>query len=185
MLVKTKQKKVSETGKKKSRISKIVFSKREITLKAPDEIVGELQKEFHFTAKPSGRKALTARQWGKSVFVNPPLKDSVSWVEKGLKEIERGHTQTAVYLLKDDVSTSMFHELVIPNAVELRAMRGRLSLGHDKGNSSYGSIIAIFKKSRHGSRNKNNKKNVVEPVSEMFGITVIDEKGKTVAKNNV
>ena len=67
---------------------------------------------------------------------------------------------------------ALFHDLVIPYAKELRAIRGRLSFS-GKGNSPYGSIVAIFSKSRHGKRKKQDprlkthkEKAVIESVTE-------------------
>lgn len=144
---------------KKDRFSLILFSRKESqkSYRTPNELYEALKKEFHFTAQPSGNKALKARQWGKVVYVNTPFKDPTAWVEKGLLEIKKHHTQTAVYLLKGDISTALFHDLVLPQAGEIRAVRGRLSFS-GKGNSPFGSIIAVFRGSGRKKVSRSTKK---------------------------
>ena len=126
--------------------------------KTPKDVYENLNKEFHFTfdpcpinSKPS-KNGLTER-WGKRVFVNPPYSDPNVWVEKGLTELKKGHSSVVVYLLKGDISTALFHDIVFPYAQEIRALRGRLKFEglKDKkgkvvtGNSPFPSVVAIFR----------------------------------------
>src|SRR5579864_3149725 len=151
---------------KKNRYSKIIFSKREssVPYRTPKDVLDELQKEFHFTAKYDTKNALNMDDWGQRIFVNTPFRDPNVWVEKGLSEMEKGHTQLAVYLLKADISTALFHDLILPKAKEIRAVRGRLSFS-GKGNSPFGSLIAIFK-GKGKSKTKPRKKKIENSIAE-------------------
>ena len=167
-----KRSSIKKKEKKEQTYSGLIFKHRKDNPRYsnPKELYESLNHEFHFTFQPN-LKTL-GHNWGKRVFVNTPFKDPNVWVERGLEEVEKGHTETAVFLLKGDISTALFHDLVIPYAKELRAIRGRLSFS-GKGNSPYGSIVAIFSKSRHGERKKQDprlkthkEKAVIESVTE-------------------
>ena len=180
MSVKTKQKKILGKKKEKTTYSRIIFNRYSgnPNYKTPIDVYEGLNKEFHFTFDPcpinsKPKKNGLIMNWGKRVFVNPPYSDPNSWVVKGMKEIEKGHSQVVVFLLKGDISTALFHDYLIPYAKELRAIRGRLSFGHNKDNAPFPSVVAIFSKSRHGKRKKQDprlkthkEKAVIESVTE-------------------
>lgn len=151
----TKQKKVvSRKGKKSVTYSRVIFTRYSgnPNYRTPSEVYEALNKEFHFTDDPcpinsTSKNGLT-RKWGKRAFINPPYSDPNSWVEKGLAEIQNGHTVLAVFLLKGDISTALFHDLVIPYSKEIRAVRGRLKFGkYAKTNESspFPSAVVIFR----------------------------------------
>ena len=159
-IIKQKIKVSKRKPKQKETYSQVIFTRYtgNGNYKTPKNVYENLNKEFHFTfdpcpinSKPS-KNGLTER-WGKRVFVNPPYSDPNVWVEKGLTELKKGHSSVVVYLLKGDISTALFHDIVFPYAQEIRALRGRLKFEglKDKkgkvvtGNSPFPSVVAIFR----------------------------------------
>lgn len=71
---------------------------------------------------------LTIRDWPpfKSAFVNPPYGREVGvWVARTISQV-RAQRARAVMLLPARVDTEWWHDLVMPNAKEIRFVRGRL-----------------------------------------------------------
>jgi site-specific DNA-methyltransferase (adenine-specific) len=64
--------------------------------------------------------------WGKSNFVNPPysLKLKVEFVKKAIEQSKKG--KLSAMLLPVSTSTKLFHELILPNAIEIRWIKGRV-----------------------------------------------------------
>jgi DNA N-6-adenine-methyltransferase (Dam) len=158
---KQKQKRKGKVkGKRKpQRFSKVIFTRYggNPNYKTPKELYAGLNAEFHFTMDPcpinsKPRKNGLTMKWGKRIFCNPPYHDPNIWVEKGLSEIKKGHTSLAVYLLKGDISTALFHDLVVPYASEIRAVRGRLKFLKEgktqEGNSPFPSLVAVFQRGK-------------------------------------
>jgi len=92
--------------------------------------------------------------WGKQAFVNPPYnrKDKEAFVKKAVEESKKGCK--VVMLLPVSTSTKLFHEVIKPNATEIRFIKGRIKF---KGINSKGeyvenkcgmhdSMLVIFKK---------------------------------------
>lgn len=138
---------VSKQKQKKQKKNKFSYSKmilaKESTghYRTPLEAYEALNSEFHFTVKDPAKSA----NLGKRVFVNS-YSDPNFWVTRVLQEIQKGHTQLGVLLLKDDISTVVWHDYILPFVSELRAVRGRLKFGQSqKGNAPFGSIVAIFR----------------------------------------
>lgn len=109
----------------------------------PAEVYRDLDAEFHFTDDPcplNGTGGLD-REWGTSVFMNPPYSKPTAWVKKAYEESLKG--KIVVGLLRGDTSTKWFHEWVLPYA-ELRFIKGRLHF-NDSGAAPFPSIVAIWK----------------------------------------
>ena len=81
-----------------------------------------------------------SREWGTSVFMNPPYSNPTPWVKKAYEESLKG--KTVVGLLRGDTSTKWFHEWVYRKA-ELVFIKGRLRFD-DSGPAPFASIIAIW-----------------------------------------
>lgn len=75
------------------------------------------------------------------VFVNPPY-------GPGLRAfLERWHEpQLAVYLIPARTDVRWFHEIVLPNAKEIRFVKGRLKFGDATSPAPFPSMIVIFRK---------------------------------------
>lgn len=80
---------------------------------------------------------------GDTVYCNPPYgREITSWLDKALKEKAIG--VSSVFLLPARTDTKWFHEMVIPNAAEIRFIKGRLKFeGMDAG-APFPSIVVIF-----------------------------------------
>ena len=110
--------------------------------RTPEKIYKELDAEFHFNDDPcplNGSGGLE-REWGLSVFVNPPYSNPMPWCRKSYIESLKG--STVIMLLRGDTSTNWFHDWVL-NKAELRFIKGRLHF-NDKGPAPFPSIIAIY-----------------------------------------
>ena len=100
--------------------------------KTPPEFYNKLNEEFQFDFDPcplqhnielwDGLKI----EWGRKNFVNPPytrvIKDK--FVIKALEESKKG--KLCVLLLPVNTSTVLFHDVIQPNAKEIRFVRGRI-----------------------------------------------------------
>ena len=111
--------------------------------RTPAELYASLDAEFHFDDDPCpiGGVGGLDRQWGKSVFVNPPYSNPLPWCRKAYEESQRG--SVVVGLLRGDTSTRWFHEWVLGKA-EIRFLPGRLHF-EGKGPAPFPSIIAIWR----------------------------------------
>ena len=111
----------------------------------PRAIYAELDAEFHFNDDPcplddNPKINGLERDWGTSVFLNPPYSNPLPWVEKAYYEYLKG--KTIVGLLRGDTSTRWFHDWVYPFA-ELRFVRGRIKFNGKP--APFASIIAIWR----------------------------------------
>ena len=109
--------------------------------KTPGWLFDELYKEFGFTDDPCpiGGKDGLIREWGISVFVNPPYSNPTPWVKKAYEQSLMG--KTIVCLLRGDTSTRWFHNWVLGKA-ELRFIKGRLKFNGKP--APFPSILAIY-----------------------------------------
>ena len=109
--------------------------------RTPAEVYAQLDSEFHFNDDPcpiGGHDGLQ-RDWGTSVFMNPPYSQPMPWVKKAYQESLKG--KTIVGLLRGDTSTNWFHDWVLPYA-QLRFIKGRLKFNGRP--APFASIIAIW-----------------------------------------
>lgn len=100
--------------------------------KTPAKIFDELNNEFNFDFDPCPYKHDITQwdglqvDWGDSNFVNPPYSRKLkeAFVEKAVIEKLKG--KTSVLLLPVSTSTALFHDVIKPNASEIRFVRGRI-----------------------------------------------------------
>lgn len=117
----------------------------------PQNFYDEINKEFNFTFDPcplhSQFNGLNI-EWGERNYVNPPysrpLKDQ--FVRKSLEESKKG--KLVVMLLPVSTSTKLFHEIIQPNAKEIRFIRGRISF---EGINTYGKKVGKGSAPMHDS----------------------------------
>lgn len=129
----------------------------------PLKVYEPLHNEFNFDFDPcpynegeilvDGLKI----EWGRVNFVNPPYSPELkkAFVIKAIEEYKKG--KTCVLLIPVSTSTKLFHDIILPNATEIRFVKGRISF--DKINESgerykpkksgnpLDSMIVIFKPS--------------------------------------
>ena len=98
----------------------------------PKYFYDELNQEFNFDYDPcplrfedtdfDGLKV----DWGDRNYINPPYDRKLKplFVEKALAESNKG--KLCVLLLPVSTSTKLFHEVIKPNAKEIRFIKGRL-----------------------------------------------------------
>lgn len=97
----------------------------------PPKFYDELNKEFNFDFDPcpfhhdmswDG----TEVDWGQRNFVNPPYSQKLkeAFINKALEESKKW--KTSVLLIPCSTSTKIFHDVIKPNAKEIRFVRGRL-----------------------------------------------------------
>ena len=124
----------------------------------PDYFYNELDKEFHFDFDPcplnhdvktwDGLKI----EWGDRCFCNPPysIELKTKFIHKAIGESKKG--SLVVMLLPVSTSTKLFHDIIKPNAKEIRFIKGRIkfcgynSKGEYVTNKSpmHDSMIVIF-----------------------------------------
>ena len=111
----------------------------------PKALYKQLDEEFHFTDDPCplhGSGGLI-RSWGKRTYVNPPYGRKITpWIQKGLEESQKG--KVIVFLLPSRTDTKWFQDLILPNAKDIRFIRGRLRFNDIKRPAPFPSMIVIF-----------------------------------------
>ncbi len=116
--------------------------------RTPDGFYKQLDSEFHFDFDPcppnpsfDGLKI----RWGVSNYVNPPYgKEIRNWLIKALVEKITNHSST-VFLLPAYKDVKWFHEIVLPNASEIRFIKGRLTFDGNNNTAPFASMIVVFK----------------------------------------
>lgn len=113
----------------------------------PKDLYNKLNEEFSFNCDPcplNDHPTIDglSLDWGTSTYVNPPYSKPTPWIQKAIEESKKGNT--VVMLLRGDTSTKWFHDLVFPNADEVRYLKGRLKFGN-KGPAPFASIVVVFR----------------------------------------
>ena len=100
----------------------------------PKEFYETLNEEFRFDFDPcplnegeiTPDKDGLLVEWGERNFINPPYSRRLkeSFVKKAIEQGKKG--KLCVMLLPVSTSTSLFHDYILPNASELRFVRGRI-----------------------------------------------------------
>lgn len=112
-----------------------------------------LDREFGFNFDPcplggdiDGRAPLFAEWRGKRVFCNPPYGPEIPKFLQRASEAE-----LAVFLVPARTDTRWFHDICLPNATEIRFIRGRLRFGDGKYPAPFPSMLVIFRGQQSGS----------------------------------
>lgn len=100
----------------------------------PDWLYNQLNGEFNFDFDPcplndgeiTPDKDGLIIEWGSRNFVNPPYSRKLkeSFVHKAVEEKNKG--KLCVLLIPVSTSTILFHDVIQPNATEIRFIRGRV-----------------------------------------------------------
>lgn len=124
--------------------------------KTPEQFYNKLNDEFHFDFDPcplyydkiTPDKDGLLIEWGKCNFINPPYSKALkeAFVKKAIEESKKGNI--CVMLLPVSTSTKLFHDYILPNAKEIRFVRGRISF---EGYNSYGVKVGKGSKPMHDS----------------------------------
>ena len=119
--------------------------------KTPTWFYNQLNEEFNFDFDPcplhSNFDGLSI-EWGNSNFINPPYSRKLkeAFVNKALDESKKG--KLCVLLLPVSTSTQLFHNVIQPNAKEIRFIKGRISF---EGINTFGEEVGKGKKGMHDS----------------------------------
>ena len=112
----------------------------------PKTLYDELNNEFNFDFDPCplSTDEITEEndglliEWGDRNFINPPysrkLKDS--FVQRAIDFKSKG--RLCVMLLPVSTSTKLFHDLILPNADDIRFLRGRVKF---EGINTFGELV--------------------------------------------
>ena len=152
---------MTERNKKARKNRSVHFSNH---WKTPDDFYDKLDKEFNFDFDPCpGHSEFDGlkKEWGDSNFVNPPYDKKIKtmFIIKSIREAQKG--KVCVCLLPVSPSTQLFHNLILPNASEIRFVKGRLKFINinDKDNpkeaTTYGmhdSMVVIFRGKKNECR---------------------------------
>tara|TARA_R110000782_G_scaffold218183_2_gene305562 strand:- start:233 stop:664 length:432 start_codon:yes stop_codon:yes gene_type:complete len=127
----------------------------------PKYLYDELDAEFHFNFDPcpityeeiTPQTDGLLKEWGKSNFINPPYSRKLKeeFVIKAIEESKKG--KLCVCLLPVSTSTILFHKYILPNADDIRFLKGRVKfIGHNtlgemvtNKAGMHDSMIVIFK----------------------------------------
>ena len=122
----------------------------------PKDLYDKLNNEFFFDFDPyplSNENELAEDknglliEWGKSNFINPPYTRKLKelFILKAIEESKKG--KLCVMLLPVSTSTKIFHDAILPNAKEIRFLKGRVKF---KGINTKGEFV-INKAPMHDS----------------------------------
>jgi site-specific DNA-methyltransferase (adenine-specific) len=129
-------------------VKNVHFSSQTVEWPTPAATYEVLDREFGFDFDPcpvGGTVDGTAPLWsewtGKRVFCNPPYGPAL----RGF--LERWHEpDLAVYLIPARTDTRWFHDIVLPNAKEIRFIKGRLKFGKATFNAPFPSMVVVFER---------------------------------------
>jgi site-specific DNA-methyltransferase (adenine-specific) len=114
----------------------------------PRAVYDALDAEFAFDFDPcpvdgsaDGLASLFTEWRGRRVFCNPPYGPGLGkWLERGLE------AELAVFLVPARTDTRWFHDIVLPKAVEIRFLKGRLTFGDAVNPAPFPSMVVIFQR---------------------------------------
>lgn len=100
----------------------------------PKKFYDDLNKEFNFNFDPcplnldeiTNENDGLLIEWGERNYINPPYSRSLKekFVIKAIEESKKG--KLCVMLLPVSTSTKLFHDHILPNAKEIRFVKGRI-----------------------------------------------------------
>lgn len=135
-------------------VSKVVYSRNSDEYVTPDDLYGELDREFHFDVDVAAthenakcRLYYTKEEngllcnWAGSVWCNPPYSQNYKWCEKAFNE--RRNCENIVMLLPSRTDTKWWHDFVM-RAYERRFIRGRVKFNGLPCGAPFPSVIVIW-----------------------------------------
>jgi hypothetical protein len=131
-------------------MNRVHFSSQSVHWPTPKALYADLDVEFDFDFDPcplgestnDGSAPLFTPWAGRRVFCNPPYNRGIP------RFLERAsEADVAVFLIPARTDTKWFHEICLPNAREIRFIKGRLKFGDAKNAAPFPSMLVIFRKS--------------------------------------
>ena len=91
-----------------------------------------------------------SKSWGmNTVWCNPPYANQKEWVLKAIHE-SHYHMADVFMLIPARPDTKLFHEWIVPNALSIGFVKGRLNFGGqeatNKGGCAFPSMVVRFRK---------------------------------------
>lgn len=116
----------------------------------PAVLMDALRVEFgeFYDPCPGGTTDGLVIPWrGPTVYLNPPYGRVLPlWVRKALDEMAAGRVRLLLMLLPARTDTRWFHDLIMPNALEIRFLRGRLHFNGAKGGAPFPSMLVVVRR---------------------------------------
>lgn len=124
-----------------------LFTSHRQNWRTPKKLYQQLNKEFHFDFDPCPTNPNfngLEIEWGQRNYLNPPYttKTQNAFVKKAVQESRKG--KTVVMLLPARTSTKRFHDYILPNAKEIRFIKGRLHFDDTGKPAPFPSMIVIL-----------------------------------------
>ena len=113
----------------------------------PVKFYNNLNSEFNFSLDPCPLRSEfdgLSIDWVGNIYCNPPYSNIKPFIEKGILEIRKGNAKTVVYLIPVRSDTAYWHDLILPNAKEIRYVRGRLNFNESKSPAPFPVVLVIF-----------------------------------------
>lgn len=138
--------------------SRHMFTSERGDWRTPIELFAKVHTEFRFQIDVCASRdnsqtllffdkdqdALTQDWAAKRCWMNPPYGRGIEqWIAKAWEEAQKG--ATVVCLLPARVDTIWFHDVVLPNAKEVRFLKGRLHFDDGDGRATFPSMLVVFK----------------------------------------
>ena len=98
--------------------------------------------EHYFTLKDNS----LFQPWQGVVWCNPPYNNAARFMEKAVNEVNAKRASIVWLLVPVRSCTKWFHEIIMPNATEIRLIKGRLKFGgpHQIGAAPFPSMLVRF-----------------------------------------
>lgn len=138
-------------------VDKALFSSTRTDWRTPDHIFEELEAEFghplyDVSDTHGGTFDAFKDSWPISVYANPPYGPEIrKWLEEALYQMDplaktggNGITCLAIFLLPARTDTKWFHEAVLPNARQIRFIKGRLKFSGHTNSAPFPSMVVVF-----------------------------------------
>ena len=128
-------------------LNKALFKSENHHTRTPKAFFDKLDKEFNFDLDGSPNHSLInmlSKSWYGSVYVNPPYNDQDAFIKKALNEINKGNCKRVVFLIPARTDTKRFHEMILPNAKEIRFIKGRLKFEGCDNSAPFPSMIVVL-----------------------------------------
>lgn len=113
----------------------------------PIKFYNKLNKEFNFNYDPCPLRSQInglETDWIGNIYINPPYSNIAPFIEKGIKEREKGNAKKLVYLIPIRSDTKYWHDLIMPFASEIRFVKGRLNFNEMKSPAPFPCVLVIF-----------------------------------------
>lgn len=129
-------------------INRALFKSENHNARTPKDFFDKLNEEFHFDIDYSPHMSLIDMKKSifecNAVYCNPPYKDQRSFIELAIAKIHLKRWKVAVFLLPARTDTKLFHELILPEAKEIRFIKGRLKFDGNKNSAPFPSMVVVF-----------------------------------------